>query len=802
MNETSPAILRRHRNPTSLLALLVAGGALVFANHGGAAEAKPPVAAPPSVNAKAPAAAAKPALVRQLNEFGATDGKNLRETYENAIAELRKVGGVLEIPAADWGAIHNKSLPLQGLTRTPEPPGETKRWTDQPGVVVLSHNGKSVVVQVPPVTGIRIERPVRLADGDSLPHWGTHPAVTLESDIIYGSSSYLDWLQEPVKKGKDQRFYLPTVRGIHPGQFINIHGGKGYGGGVTRGLVKSIGYDTEKQLSYFIADTDIDHEAGAIMHNKSNTSLLHMLQTSHNDNQTYDVKVIRNQYAHGDTYIYYCDFNYMSNVHSAAGDENGNCYAAFIRTLENNFRGPVESVDWTTSRLVFGNSARNIGSLGDSRPLINLNPKKHVTAGKVIIVAGRTDYDLPAPTASVFEGQDYTTSLTKNPISGSAERKFGGLIRGDKDCGWTKDVLGRYFALTEPGEKTPKGSLRWYLISKFTENPTGTKEIEIQRFWWGAKSAGSPTLYKTENYTWDGHLRPLSYVIAPGAYVNDVARAIPGGDRGGQRTLGLAKHAWADTPFDFAKGDEVEQAIGPDPFKPQAFRVWMWEDVPGQFPAAVIDAANNGAASRYSVVTVAGGAANLDAVTNRYEQKPAWDNVLVVNSAATIGLNFKADFARAAILFQQPYHEQPIQWFYGAKAATNNDMGKTGITKAVSTPASVVQTASLKVSRETGEFQFVGGGMQAGGAVSGVAGISGDAKPAKNLRGKNVAVAANSAKVRVTFPTPEADGDYAVFIEQSWLGQRAISEKTAEGFTVIFEKSAPANATLDWMLVR
>lgn len=54
----------------------------------------------------------------------------------------------------------------------------------------------------------------------------------------------------------------------------------------------------------------------------------------------------------------------------------------------------------------------------------------------------------------------------------------------------------------------------------------------------------------------------------------------------------------------------------------------------------------------------------------------------------------------------------------------------------------------------------------------------------------------------MTFPTPEADADYAVFIEQSWLGQRAISEKTAEGFTVNFDKPAPAEAKLDWMLVR
>ncbi len=746
--------------------------------------------------------APKPPVVRQLGEFGETGGKELRETYEKAISELRKVGGVLEIPVADWAALQNKLLPLQGLTRTPEPPAETKKWADQPGVVLLSHNGKSVVVQVPPVTGLRIERPIRLADGDSLPHWGTHPAITIDSEITYGSSSYLDWLQLPVKKGKDQRFYLATVRGIHPGQFLNLHGGPGYGGGVTRGVVKSVGYDVEKQMSYFTADTDLDHVAGAILHNKSNTGIVHMLQTSHNDNQTYDVKVKRNQYAHGDTYMYYCDFNYMSNIHSAAGDENGNCYAAFIRSKEDNFRSKVESVDWTKAQLVFDKAAAHTETLGDSRPLINLNPTKHLTTGKVIIVAGRTDYDLPDRKASVFEGVDYTTSLVKSPVTNSVERKFGGLIRGDKDCPWTRDVVGRFFGLSDASEKTPKGGMRWYLITQFKQNADATKEIEIQRFWWGAKSAGSPTLYKTENYTWDGHLRPLSYIIAPGAYVNDVSRAIAGGDRGGQRILGVAPHVGVGTPFDFAAGDAIEQAIGPDPFKPQAFRAWTWEDVPGQYPAAIIDAANNGQTSRYSVVSVSGGPANLDDVSKRHETKPAWDNVMVVNTAATVGLNFKADFARAALLFQQPHHEQAIHWHYGMKPESDEDKGKTGITKAVTTPAPDVQVASLQVQRESGEFQFQGGGLSAGGSVSAVTGLSGDAKPAKNLRGKNVAVAAKAMTLKVRFATPEADADYAVFIEQSWIGSRAVSSKTAEGFTLTFDKPAPDQATIDWMLVR
>lgn len=740
--------------------------------------------------------------VRQLSEFGDVTPKQLTETFLAAIAELRKSGGVLSMSAAEWKQLQNKLVPLQGLTRTPEPPAETKRWADGMGVTVVSHDGKSVVVQVPPLSGMRIERPIRLADGDSLPHWGTHPAITIDSQIVSGSTSYLDWLQLPVEKGLDRRFYLPTVRGIHPGQFLNLHGGPGYGGGVTRGVVKSVGYDPEKQLHYFVADTDLNHVTGAILQNKSNTGLLHMLQTSHNDNQTYDVKVIRNQYAHGDTYIYYCDFNYMSNVHSAAGDENGNCYAAFVRSEENNFKGTVESVDWTTAKLVFGNSAQNVQTLGDSRPLINRNPKKHIKDGKVLIVTGRNEFDLPDPKMSVFEGVDYATGLVKSEVSGSIERKFGGLIRGDKDCPWTPDVVGRFFAVDDPTEKTPKGSYRWYLITKFQANADGTKDIEIQRFWWGAKSAGSPTLYRTDNYTWDGHVRPLSYLIAPGSYVNDVSHAVPGGDRGGQRMLGVAPHSAMNTPFDFEKGDPIEQAIGPDPFKPTVFRSWMWEDVPGQYPAPVVDAYNQGAASRYSVISVSGGPSNIDDVAKRHEQKPAWDNVIVVNSAATVGVNFKGDFARAAILFQQPHHEQPIQWHYGQKPEPPDNSGKTGVTKAVSTPAKTPQVASLQVSRESGEFQFTGGGLNAGGSVSNVAGLSGDAKPAKNLRGKNIAVVIRAATVRIKFPTPEADADYAVFLEQSWLSNRAISDKTPEGFTVTFDKAAPDKATIDWMLVR
>jgi hypothetical protein len=740
-------------------------------------------------------------LVRSLEEFGPIGtAAEAQQTWTAALAATRDKAAVIVVPAQVWPLI--KAGPLQSLVRIPDPPAETKQWRHGSGTAVLTADRENAVLHAPPLSGLKIERQLRLGDRDSAPHWGTHPMLTLESNLVYGPISYLDWIQAPVAKGADQRFYVPTVRGLAPGQFLNVHGGPDYGGGVTRAVVKSLGYDAGRQQHYFVADTEIDHVAGAIAHNKSNTGLVHMLQNSHADNQTYDVKVIRNQYAHGDTYIYYCDFNYMSNVHSAAGDENGNCYGAFIRSLDNNFRGVVESLDGPASRLTFAPAAANIETLGNSRPLINLNPQKHITAGKVLIVTGRSEFDLPDAKMSTFEGQDYTTGLVKSPISGSIERKFGGLIRGDRDCPWTADVVGRFFAVDEKSEKTPNGNHRWYLITKFRPNADGTKDIEIQRFWWGAKSAGSPTLYRPENYTWDGHIRPLSYVIAPGAYVNDVSRAVAGGDRGGQRVLGLAPHSAAGTSFDFAPGDRVEQAIGPDPFKPEAMRVWMWEDVPGQYPAAVFDVANYGAVSRYSVLTVAGGPETLDEVAKRHEPKPAWDNIIVQNAAATVGLNLRADFANAAILFQQPHREQPIKWHYGHPAGPAEPSPKTGVTRAVSTPPTDPRVASLTVSRATGEFQFTGGGVQAGGAVSGVAGLSGDAKPARNLRGKSVAVAAGEKSVRIRFGEAESDGDYAVFVEQSWITTRAVSDKTPDGFTITFATAAPEKGTLDWMLVR
>ena len=722
----------------------------------------------------------KPPAVRSLQEFGPlTTSAEVKAAFQKAKQEMLKEGGVLLVPASA-SKLYSEENTSQPSNRRPAPPAETKRWTPRaPGIAVVVVNSSGAVIQAPSVDGLKVERTLRMPLDDSLPHWSTNAAVNIDNSLIHGSNSYLDWLAEDVAAGKDARFYVRTIRGLRVGMFLNLHGGPGYGGGVTRGCIKSLGYDPAKKLHYFIADTELNHRADAIVHNKNNEGVMWMKQKANCDEQTYDIMLNRWQYALGDTYMFFARYRYMSNIHSAAGDENGNIYGAYTESLANSFRGVVESTDWDANTVTFAPGAQNVDTLGTSRTLVNLNPKKHITQGKVLVVPAESYWDTIDTGKYPFEGKTYPTTV------GGGGLRMGGLIRGDRDCPWDESVIGRYFGITEQTELIPRaGRIRWYEVAGLTVNPDGTKDITIQRFWWGAKTMGSPTLYRLENCTWDGHVRPLSYVIAPGTYVSDVTRALPGKGVPNLRTLGVAPYRDMRTSFDFEKGDAIEQAVGPDPFKPIPFRMWMWDNVPSAFPAPVFDLSNGGCDPRYAAMWVRGGSASLEGLANSPRQLPSWENVVVMSSAAGVGINCQADFANAAILFQQPNREQPIKWYYGER-----ERGK---------PA---PEATLTVSRENGDLSFKGGDARFSGSLV-AKGLSSDEKPARNLRGKNVAVKAGDTTVAVAFAVEEADGDYAVFVEQNWISNRAIVKKEAKGFTVQFEKPAPDGGTLDWMIVR
>jgi hypothetical protein len=210
----------------------------------------------------------------------------------------------------------------------------------------------------------------------------------------------------------------------------------------------------------------------------------------------------------------------------------------------------------------------------------------------------------------------------------------------------------------------------------------------------------------------------------------------------------------------------------------------LWDHIPGAWPSPVFDLVNWGASSRSAAMSVRGLGRTLEEVAKRQEKKPAWDNIIFVESAAAVGLNCQGDFSNAAILFQQPNHEQPIKWLYRHKKGQPPE------------------EALLTVSKETGEFTFSGGGMRVNGPVTAVRGISGSTIAARNLCGKNIAVAVGKRSFAVKFSEVETDADYAVLIEQSWFANRAVANKRKTGFTVVFDKPAPRGATIDWMIIR
>ena len=154
--------------------------------------------------------------------------------------------------------------------------------------------------------------------------------------------------------------------------------------------------------------------------------------------------------------------------------------------------------------------------------------------------------------------------------------------------------------------------------------------------------------------------------------------------------------------------------------------------------------------------------------------------MFALDGACNTGIKFGGDTANAAILFVQRNNRvQPIKWYYG--------VGKR-------------EEATLTVSPVTGELNFTGNASFDGSVRA--RGLSGDDKAARNLRGKHVPVKSGDTSVTVTFATPEADEDYAVFIEQNWISNRAVVKRDANGFVVQFEKPAPDEAKLDWLIVR
>jgi hypothetical protein len=88
------------------------------------------------------------------------------------------------------------------------------------------------------------------------------------------------------------------------------------------------------------------------------------------------------------------------------------------------------------------------------------------------------------------------------------------------------------------------------------------------------------------------------------------------------------------------------------------------------------------------------------------------------------------------------------------------------------------------------------------GSISKTGGLSATATPSKNLRGIDGAVGAGELQWDVKLPEAEPDSHYSLCVQPNWLTAIAVTEKRQDGFHVKFAEAAPADATIDWQLIR
>lgn len=704
------------------------------------------------------------AQTHSLEQFGPIDTpQNAGATLQAALIQVQKQGGgTILIPkhaAANWQPTNN----TQDQFRTPAPPASAKNWRAGPGVTVVDLRGSAPHLIPPQNTGMFLRRILDIPLGQSLPHWDYFPLLRLDHAIVRGTASYREPLLEDVKAGADQRFYVPSVRGLYPGLTLSL----GEKTGQPQVRIASLGYDKARYLWFFTANSPVPVARGQMLSAITRAAGIHSQTDANNENQTFDYVLWRHHYSQGDSYLVDARLRYMGDLAPAAPDGGSILYNARIESLSNVFRGRVASFDPATHELTYTEPV-NADTLSSGRPIINLNPRK--------IIAGNN-------------------AFVRQP--GGAIIGWGGVVRST-DPAWTRELVGRYFAVDEPSEYVPGSDKvrRWWLISAVKREENGENAITIVRHWWGARQvAGITTLYNGNNFTTDGkNPKMLRYIIAPGANVYDASEGIEShqiNPNGSRRTLRIAPAPADGTSAQFETGDPIEQAIGPDPFRVMAFRTFMFEDIPGAYPDSVFDIANHGQIQRDSVFKIAGGP--------RYQPKNQpgtlrsalrWGTIVTFESTANRGVVLDADMNHAAILLQQPGayegEYQSLQW------VTQFDKVRRHTNSIFTDNAGVLNIANAR------PLNLSDGGLT---QVTGITQQT-NVKPAANLRGLGIPVPARAMSLRVNLPRPEADAAYAVTVRTTWITNHAVTRQDAVGFTVEFDRPAPPNAKIDWLLIK
>lgn len=579
-----------------------------------------------------------------------------------------------------------------------------------------------------------------------------------------GLNSINDIISRDTKKGRDAKLYVQSLRGICPGNYFYLQSAEGR----SEGRIKDVGMDGNEP--YFVADLQHDARKGDRYFNKNWLGALHIEDIHNCDDQSGSLDVTRKTYGTGDSFGITVDLDFAGDIMSAGGDEGAVLYTAEIRNDINLFWGFVEKWDSKMGKLVYkAEKAENFHKIGTSRPILNMNPKKWITSGKVIV-----------------------------PQNGFNYKGIVSSVVGNPDVKWDASIIGKWIAINEPDESFQPGEdirsapvgahpvHRWFHIVSLEKRKDGLWNLGVETVWWGSHRGGAPRLFQQSNYnTSDEKPRELGYIITSGSWALDVRNAIGRGfyigNTPAERTIKLAPFQQAEKAFE--PGDPITQPPGPTPWLPTGFRVRHFTCLPGLMPGGSYESNNFGKTSVGAALVVGGPAGSLEEIEKgQKDGLPSYGAGVSLLAASSYGLYIKGPTKYGALWLDQQQHGdvKPIVW-----------LCKNGIARIHARPTNgdlVMETSGQVDMMLKGSLQQMG--------------ISGTTTAAKNLRGINVTVAAGAKELTVRFSQPEADNLYSLNVQPSWLTQDAVIEKTVNGFKVAFGTPPEAPGRIDWQLIR
>lgn len=606
---------------------------------------------------------------------------------------------------------------------------------------------------------------------------GVNSILRMSNRLVNGSVSYFQPVRGYEKESDPEtmRVYLATVKGVAPGMEMTAMMGQEKESYSERSSefavnvrIEKLGWDSAKKLHFAIIrklDAKTPWHPVTWLVNKATVNAMTIYESTSCDvEEAGTIQIEKHAFGQGDNFGIGMRFCYMGNVMSTGGDENGNAYTVDIWQLLFSFIGKVESWDASSGKLVYTPDSQRANTLGTSRLMINLNPSKWITRGKISVESEFSE-------TGEIDPKCYVRGINTN---------------------WTTEIIGRAIAIDTPEEyagNPPEGFWksalkgrkvrRWWLITNYEKTASGEDRLWVERIRHLVYNKSVPTLINESNYR-----RELPYIIAPCAMVADVSKGIlkehkmelkgdsimPGKDD--KRIIVLAPSPDTGTKFDFEPGDSIEQAVGADPSHPNGYRVRHREAMPTcNSNSSSYYTINNGAYPVFAALAVHGGHDKM-----QIPGHSKFFNAVDVSATCDYGIRFRNTIKNAAVFMEMPEHKIAWKTPSGNVALSANEKGCLNI-----------DSSGLSLDSKP---------------VTEVGGISATSSAAKNLRGINVPVKKGTTRQDVAFSGEEVSAEYSLIVQPSWLSRCAVVTKRKDGFTVIFDVAPEEDSTIDWLMVR